>query len=586
MKETEFEIENRIKNLMWAVSGDYHLNVKPDVEAFRRSKMVALYDAIKQGAFAKYFDKEEMALYLVKKIFLSADEQSLLSLSQLCVDSACSERISQERKGVASIRKAAFDELLEMDFAYLAKSKLGRLKIAVLQKTVLGSFVAGREISEYEAQIAKLAKAESTHEILVVLDQLYNTIIDPKFEGKYGNLDQVLSITLEELNEFNWKDFLQEDLAEDVEQYMENAVATVTQLSTKMEQQHREKKTSNSAGSHVIVVDEKALERMYTYIELNHGRSYLSEKEQESRNHRLCTGMHKDCKLHFTDGILKNTVKVNYQFKYAQLARNKNQLEYYNQHRIVKRNIMLLSDLLKRTLLLRNEQEFVRAEYGNILPKELWKPGRCREFKLFQKEIPKDHTDFVVDLLIDASGSQSSRRSKVALQAYMISEALIQAGIFVRVNSFCTFWDYTILRRFREYEEGREANERIFEYMASSNNRDGLAIRAVVDGLIRRPEANKILIVLSDAKPNDQIIGRPGTLNQDSYGGETAIKDTALEVRKARKQGVLVLGVFAGREEELEAEKRIFGNDFAYIRDITNFSVTVGRYLKKQLEEI
>ncbi len=51
-----------------------------------------------------------------------------------------------------------------------------------------------------------------------------------------------------------------------------------------------------------------------------------------------------------------------------------------------------------------------------------------------------------------------------------------------------------------------------------------------------------------------------------------------------RSQGVSVLGVFAGEEKDLPAEKKIFGKDFAYIRDIGNFSKIVGRYLTKQLE--
>jgi len=56
-------------------------------------------------------------------------------------------------------------------------------------------------------------------------------------------------------------------------------------------------------------------------------------------------------------------------------------------------------------------------------------------------------------------------------------------------------------------------------------------------------------------------------------------------VRRLRQAGVLVLGVFAGEEAELEAEKKIFGKDFAYIRSISNFSKIAGRYLKKQFEE-
>ena len=44
-----------------------------------------------------------------------------------------------------------------------------------------------------------------------------------------------------------------------------------------------------------------------------------------------------------------------------------------------------------------------------------------------------------------------------------------------------------------------------------------------------------------------------------------------------------MLGVFAGKEQDLQAEKKIFGKDFAYIRDIRNFSNVVGQYLQKIL---
>ena len=59
------------------------------------------------------------------------------------------------------------------------------------------------------------------------------------------------------------------------------------------------------------------------------------------------------------------------------------------------------------------------------------------------------------------------------------------------------------------------------------------------------------------------------------------IKDTALDVRKARKRGIMVLGVFTGKEIDLEAEKKIYGKDFIYIKDIQRFSDIVSTYLKK-----
>ena len=65
--EFQAEAENRIRNLMWTVSGDYALDTKVDTESYFRSKYICLYDAVKQGAFARFFDKNEFGMYLVKK---------------------------------------------------------------------------------------------------------------------------------------------------------------------------------------------------------------------------------------------------------------------------------------------------------------------------------------------------------------------------------------------------------------------------------------------------------------------------------------------------------------------------------------
>ena len=173
----------------------------------------------------------------------------------------------------------------------------------------------------------------------------------------------------------------------------------------------------------------------------------------------------------------------------------------------------------------------------------------------------------------------------MAIQAYILSEALSNVNIPHRVMSFCTFWNYTIMQRFRSYDDDRSANKNIFEYTASSNNRDGLAIQAAADGLLEREEENKILIILSDGRPYDVIMNRPNARNPKHYEGKYAADDTSFEVRRLRNLGVAVLGVFAGEEKDLATEKKIFGKDFAYIRSIHNFSRVVGKYLIRQWEE-
>ena len=94
------------------------------------------------------------------------------------------------------------------------------------------------------------------------------------------------------------------------------------------------------------------------------------------------------------------------------------------------------------------------------------------------------------------------------------------------------------------------------------------------------------LIVLSDGNPNDIIAAnsRQKTEKQP-YCLDFAVKDTATEIRRLRNRKISVLGVFAGEEEDLQSEKKIFGKDFDYIHDISNFANIVGHYLKKQITD-
>lgn len=574
-----FEAENRMKNLLWTVSGDYELDVKLDAETFLVSKYRALYDAIKQGAMAKYFSMEEYSMYLIKKLYYGAEESGLMKVSSLCVDMACADKISAERKGVQNIRKRAYQEILDADFAKMQREgDLGRIRFALLRQELDPSYESGKLVQTALNQLKSLKNATDTMEIIRLTDELYNTYVEQDFEKKHGGLEKVLSVTLEELQEFDWKDYLSEDLYEDtLERMKQQMVQNVTDLSEKKEQRR--------SGTGRVILNEQALEKMQSYIEWNYGKSYLTELEQKQINHQLCTGAHRGCTLYMTEGILKNPVAVNNTYVLAERSKEMNLKTYRQNSRVTKRNIEILEATLNRALRVRNEKEYVPAQYGILRPQRLWKIGRVDNYQVFDKETKKQNEDFVVELLIDASGSQQSRQNYVALQSYVVSSALSKVGIPHRAMSFCTFWDYTILHRFRDYEDRAEEDLNLFEFRASSNNRDGLAIRMAAESLMKREEPNKVLIVLSDGRPNDQNVNRPNAPDAPLYTGEYAVKDTAFEVRRARSLGIAVLGVFMGEEQDLAAERKIFGKDFAYIKNIANFSNVVGTYLKRQLEE-
>ncbi len=577
-EEYQYEIENRMRNLLWAVSGDYELDVELDVRSFQRSKYISLYDAVKQGAFARFFSRDELGMYLVKKLYLGAEESSLASLAQMCVDQAVVERVISERKGVASLRRRAFEDILERDFPALSKpgNLTGRLKIAMLQEGIDGTYTAEKRIREQAEELFSVRHAEQTMDVIQKIDAFYNRLADPDFEARHGGLEQVLAVSAEDLKQFDWQDFLDETAAESaLEEMMRQADSSLLP----------EDESGRKARAGRILVTEEAAQKMHSYIELHFGTSYMDELEQKRLNRRLCRGVHADCKLYFTDGIIHNYVRENNTYVMAKRTWEMNRRFYRQNQRVARQNIRELGDILKRSLQARKEEDRYLASCGTILPARLWKVGRSEDARLFVKEIRQNNGDFAVDVLMDASGSQRSRQHLVALQGYILSAALSAAGIPHRVLGFCTFWDHTVLRRFREYDEGREADWRLMEFTSSSNNRDGLALRASADGLFDRPEENKVLIVLSDGRPNDLVVNRPHVRNPCVYTGEYAVKDTAAEVRRLRSQGIAVLGVFAGEEPDLQAERRIFGKDFAYIRDISSFAHVVGRYLKKQVDE-
>ena len=584
--EYRLELENRIRNLLWTVSGDYQLDMKPDVSLFLRSKAIALYDGIKQGALARYYDKDMLGLYLVKKIFLQAGENELTFVAQLCIEEAIGDKICEERPGIRDMQRQCMEDILEQEFDILPDLRdiPGRLKVAVLRRRLNnGEWHVEKKLQPFMELIERAGNSTDTLELIRVIDELYNRLMDPNFESMHGTLEQVLAVTMEDLTEYSWEDFLSEEMYEEVlESYAEQLTNSVSGLENSAVTEEMEEKRQKKRS--VKVVTPEMLEKSYTYVELNYGKSYLSEAEEKKINYQMCRGIHSDCSLYFTEGILKNPVKSNYQYEYAKRLRNKNIWLYHDKHRIVKHNITVLTETLRKSLVLRSETQTVLSDRGMIVPSRLWRIGRTNDAKLFQQELKGEISDFVVDVLIDASGSQMKRQGDVALQAYIISEALSNVDIPHRVMSFCTFWDYTIMHRFRRYDDPRSENDNIFNYVTSSNNRDGLAIRTAGYDLLQREEEKKIMIILSDGRPYDVIINRPNAKNPEPYQGKAAIADTATEVRRLRNLDVSVLGVFAGEEKDLATEKKIFGKDFAYIRDIANFSKIVGRYLTKQLE--
>ena len=60
--------------------------------------------------------------------------------------------------------------------------------------------------------------------------------------------------------------------------------------------------------------------------------------------------------------------------------------------------------------------------------------------------------------------------------------------------------------------------------------------------------------------------------------------DTALEVRRARADGIAVVCVFTGNDEDLPGAKLVYGRDFARIQSLEKLADTVGMLIQNQIK--
>lgn len=567
-------MENRLQNLLWTVSEDYNCDVKINPADLQKSPEIAFYNMVLQGAFQKYFDAEFFEAYIKKKIQYGAEPSVLSLISKLCIDSAVSQKTCTERRGIENIRRKAFRETLKKDAFRFSHTDWDYLEYCYLEFQLYQKAV-NPKLQSLLLKIAALSHTDSIKDVCKCIDEVYHTAYEKGFAEYFKGISRDTS-GLKSAAEDSEETTEQDNLISEED--------TVNIFSGHVDAQDNGKQDKSNVR--LLALDKQSSEHLEKYIELNYGKSILPPNEKSRLQKQMCTGIHEDCKLHITKGVLHNQTASNAKTDYVKRIKEENLHVYKKNFLLTRQNILSLSNLLKRALLTRTERELCTSEYGTICPEKLWNLGRTDNSMLFKRELLQDNSDFVVEVLIDASGSQQRRQSLVALQGFIISRALSLAQIPHRVTGFCTFGSYTILNEYRDYLDNSDADENIFEFYGSANNRDGLAIRAVADSLDKQPQENKILIVLSDGNPNDIIAAnsRQKTEKQP-YCLDFAVKDTATEIRRLRNRKISVLGVFAGEEEDLQAEKKIFGKDFAYIHDISNFANIVGHYLKKQITE-
>ena len=329
-------------------------------------------------------------------------------------------------------------------------------------------------------------------------------------------------------------------------------------------------------------------EALRNYMRDYFGAPLLSEGERRTLEQSLCTGEHKSCHLYYTQGDdepgrrLKGYAAAQRRNALRQAEKNR---EAYEADAVRHRaSIVRLTARIRNAMLAYLQPTVVRTASGTLDPGRIWRGVYLDDDKVFTKIQQSDPGQLAVDLLLDASSSQVDRQAVVAAQGYMIAEALTRCHIPVRVTSFCSLSGYTVLTRYRDYQE-QDRNERIFRYFTTGCNRDGLAIRALARAIEESSYEHKLVILLSDAKPNDVIqLYRDGTYVD--YARDNGIENTAMEVRSLLFRDIPVICVFTGNDDDIPAAHTIYGRNFARIRSLDQFADTVGTLIQNQIRSL
>ena len=331
-------------------------------------------------------------------------------------------------------------------------------------------------------------------------------------------------------------------------------------------------------------------QELRAFMEAKYGKSAFNSRETAELERSVCTGNHAACHVLITRGE-KGSAKIQNGFEALKREREAKQIEanrlFYTKHLAQRRtSIERLSGKIQNSVLLHLQPSPVRANSGALEGGRAWRALHLNDERVFIREEQNDVGDLSVDILLDASTSQKNRQEIVSNQGFVIAESLDRCNIPCRVMSFCSMTGYTILRIFRDYRE-RGANDRIFEYVSNGCNRDGLGIRMAHHLMQKQSCDHKILIVLSDAKPNDVVRMRPKESDEFvNYEMHQGIRDTAFEVRSARADGIAVICVFTGDDEDVPSAKLIYGRDFARIQSLDKLADTVGMLLQNQIKNM
>ena len=327
------------------------------------------------------------------------------------------------------------------------------------------------------------------------------------------------------------------------------------------------------------------------YIESCFGRSLYPPEQLAAAEQALCTGNHLGCHLWFTAGIPDPEHAPSGESRRlaaeAALQCKRNRDAYARDSGLYQNAILRLTEQIRGCIQVHSQTETEHSRSGRLDSPRVWRAAVLEDSNVFLRDVATCKPGFSVDLLLDGSASRMHCQEAIAAQGYILAESLRRCDVPVRVTSFCSLRGYTVLRILKDFAD-KNGNQKIFNYFASGWNRDGLALRAAGDLIKSAPESRHLLLLLTDASPNDSHRIPPGAGNPlgREYAEQAAVEDTTREVRALQRQGIRVAAVFMGNNYSAPDAAAIYEKSLVRIQGIDQLAGAAGTLIRQGIQEL
>ncbi len=573
--------QRRALNLIWASAGEYGFD--PLFMAFGTDKQPDFYMNCIVGLVHKWYG-DAMPRRLFSSWSRDRRQAALDDLSWLALENAVYERELPHRPVLEELRQQHAERFFAQEHQLSRQEWMSKNQMVYTLQTARWREVLGKKIQSsmtpWERGLHKALKCSGTLDAQGLEDEIRAIM------KKYLQFDGVVQEKKPLRLHFDekWAGLLTKLMPTELVRTDELTIGRSTDGGDGMLVQA-------ATGARMKILSKENKETDGQYIERCFGRSLFAPRQLALIEQDHCTGNHFGCHLWFTNGEAvpgkPRSGESQRLAEQAALQAERNRKSYAENIDLHQSTMLRLTQQIRNCMLVHQQPQREIARRGRLDGSRVWREAVLEDSRVFTYPDDEPRPGFTVDLLLDASASRLHCQETIAAQGYILSESLSRCGIPVQVCSFCSLRGYTVLRRLKEYQD-KNGSRKIFDYFAAGWNRDGLALRGMEELLKGAPQEKHLVILLTDASPNDshKIPPQKGIPLSREYGGSNGVKDAAEEVRALRKKGLRVAAVFMGENASIPSAEMIFGRDLARIRRMDQLASAAGKLIQTEIQEL